>query len=103
MKTKKCAICKETKSIDDFNKSSRSKDGLQYRCKECTKSSSKKKPSSKKVEVPESPKVEVKEVKEQLATPHIIKEPSSPPYIIEEMIKLRKVHNRVLKKYFNHK
>lgn len=35
MGTKKCNRCKQFKPLDDFNKSSRSEDGLQYKCKCC--------------------------------------------------------------------
>jgi len=88
MKTKKCPTCKQYKFTDDFNKSSRSKDGLQYRCKECTKASSKK--PTPKVEASEAPEVTVKKN-------------STPPHIIEGMLELRQRHKRVLKNYFKHK
>lgn len=35
MGTKKCSMCKEVKSITDFNKDVSRKDGLQLRCKAC--------------------------------------------------------------------
>lgn len=38
---KKCTICKETKHLDDFNKKSKAKDGLQPQCRECSKKKSK--------------------------------------------------------------
>ena len=30
-----CTQCKESKSLDDFRKQSKTKDGYKYRCKEC--------------------------------------------------------------------
>jgi hypothetical protein len=36
---KVCARCKESKSVDNFHKSSRAKDGLQGRCKSCNNAS----------------------------------------------------------------
>jgi hypothetical protein len=35
MQTKKCSICKQNKSIMDFGKSSRNKDGYKGQCKKC--------------------------------------------------------------------
>ena len=40
MKTKKCAKCGVTKPITEFNRHSRSKDGLQNWCRDCMKISS---------------------------------------------------------------
>lgn len=34
--TKKCSICRATKSVDSFNKKRRNKDGLQAHCRECS-------------------------------------------------------------------
>lgn len=34
---KECTLCKETKPLEDFYKNVRSKDGLTYRCADCTK------------------------------------------------------------------
>lgn len=39
---KKCSICKVTKSIQEFNKHARKKDGLQPQCKKCSRNQSKK-------------------------------------------------------------
>jgi len=36
MKTKRCSYCKNEKPIEEFWKSKNTKDGLQYKCKECT-------------------------------------------------------------------
>ena len=38
MTSKNCHICKETKLFTDFNKASRSKDGLQHYCRSCSNS-----------------------------------------------------------------
>lgn len=32
---KTCSRCKQSKSVDEFGKSSKSKDGLQYHCRQC--------------------------------------------------------------------
>lgn len=37
MKTKICTKCGKTKSLDCFSKKTKSRDGLDYRCKECVK------------------------------------------------------------------
>ena len=37
METKKCCHCKEDLSLDSFQKNRAAPDGLQYRCKNCTK------------------------------------------------------------------
>lgn len=39
MDSKKCSKCKKSQSKDLFNKNKRSKDGLQDRCKSCTRAS----------------------------------------------------------------
>ena len=44
MATKQCTKCKEVKSVEEFNKSKRNKDGLQSYCKECQKNYYSKKP-----------------------------------------------------------
>lgn len=36
-KTKICSVCKKDKAVELFSKSSRDKDGLQHKCKECAK------------------------------------------------------------------
>jgi len=41
METKQCSHCREFKSLDNFGKHKRYKDGLQYFCKECKKISDK--------------------------------------------------------------
>lgn len=41
METKTCSNCKQTKPITFFSKYKRSKDGYDYRCKECSKQSNK--------------------------------------------------------------
>lgn len=41
MTTKKCCICKEEKILEEFNKNSYKKDGLQSACKSCNKDRSK--------------------------------------------------------------
>jgi len=42
MEMRVCSTCKEVKQINDFNKNSNSKDGLQAHCKDCHSSYSKK-------------------------------------------------------------
>ena len=37
METKICTICKQEKNITEFHKTKRTKDGYEYRCKECRK------------------------------------------------------------------
>jgi hypothetical protein len=37
LKSKECSMCHKRKSLDMFHKNSRSKDGLQSRCKKCAK------------------------------------------------------------------
>jgi hypothetical protein len=39
---KKCCLCKQKKEVSEFNKKSSSKDGIQNKCRECSKSSGKK-------------------------------------------------------------
>lgn len=41
MTSKRCSKCGETKSIDEFSKNRRAKDGLESRCKVCRRASSK--------------------------------------------------------------
>lgn len=42
MTEKFCPSCKQTKPVEQFNHSKRTKDGYDYRCKECQKASNKK-------------------------------------------------------------
>ena len=37
METKKCTICGKEQPIENFHKNRKTKDGLQYHCKECQK------------------------------------------------------------------
>jgi len=37
MKTKKCSRCKQIKTISDFNIDKKTKDKLQFQCRECEK------------------------------------------------------------------
>jgi len=41
METKVCSACKVNKSLSEYNKYKRSKDGLDYRCKLCQRNSNK--------------------------------------------------------------
>jgi hypothetical protein len=42
MKEKKCSKCKFIKLINEFNKATRRKDGLQLQCRDCIKTTAKK-------------------------------------------------------------
>ena len=37
MKTKQCTYCKKTKPISEFAKDRRTSDGMQYKCRECSR------------------------------------------------------------------
>jgi len=37
LKTKKCSRCEEVKSISEFNADKKTKDKLQFQCRECEK------------------------------------------------------------------
>lgn len=65
MGTKYCSKCKQSKVLSEFHKNRQAKDGLQYRCKTCSKPSGSVAGQTKKNSTKESVRIRARAIKEK--------------------------------------